>query len=132
MIAERIGVGMGCHQRRIRYLGDIPETLLVHVRQVDHDFQFVAGLYQPLAGLRQAGADIRRRGETEGHAVSEDVRAAPDRSKRAKARFVENVKRIQISADRFRALDMEDGGESAFRHGIADIGGRAADLERAC
>ncbi|MDP9761917.1 hypothetical protein QE433_004729 [Agrobacterium tumefaciens] len=114
----------------VRNLRDVPETLFVHVRQVDHDLQFVAGLYQPFSGIGEAGADIRCRREAEGNAVGEDVRAAPDRAERAKASLVENMQRIQIGADRFCALDMEDGGKGALCHRAADLGGRAADFQR--
>ncbi|MNL74480.1 hypothetical protein D3C87_2001250 [compost metagenome] len=60
MVAKRMHVGMRGDQRRLGKLGDLPETCLVHMRQVDHDLQLVAGTDQVATGIRQARTDIRR------------------------------------------------------------------------
>ncbi len=89
--AKRMHVGMRSDKRRLGKRGDIPEALLVHMREIDHDPQLVAGAYEVLARLGQAGPDIGRGRETERHAVSEDVGPAPDGAEGPKAGLMQNV-----------------------------------------
>ena len=57
--ADRMRVGMGGDERRIRDLRDVPEALLVQMREVDHDLALVAGADQLTPEIGQARAGIR-------------------------------------------------------------------------
>ena len=50
---------------------------------------------------------------------------------RAQPRLVQNVERLELRIDRFRALDVEDRGDLARRPSRRALAARAAHLERA-
>ncbi len=56
--------------------------------------------------------------------------ARPDRTERAQARGVPEMKRIQILADRLGALEMQDRGDASGGDRGADVGRAAADGKR--
>ena len=130
-LGERVDVGVGSDERRGRERRHVPEALFGDVREVDENALFVAGAHQSLAGIGEARAEVGRVREAEGHAVAEDVGAAPDRPNGAEPGGVEHVEEVQVCVDGFGALDVEDGGKRAARHGGADVGGAAADGDRA-
>ena len=60
-----------------------------------------------LAGVGQARPGIRAHRIGEGHAVAEDVVAAPHRSERAQAGGIEDFERREIGVDRLAAFHVQ-------------------------
>ena len=126
---KRVGVGMRGDQRRVAQLGDVPEAALVEMRQVDQDFQPVAGADQLLAEIGQAGPDVGRRRTAERHAVPEHVRPAPHRAERAQPGLMQHVERLELRVDRLGAFDMQHRGQRAGVDAMADVVDGAADAD---
>ena len=117
MRAQSMRIGMRSDEGRIADGGNIPESALVEVRQVDQNPQPVAGRDQLLAEVRQAGSRVGRRGTTEWHAMPERIRPAPDRAERAKSRLIQDVQEFEFRVDCFRAFDMKNGANTpSFMH----------------
>ena len=53
-------IGMRGDQRRITQGGHIPKALLIEMRQIQHNAEFIAALDQPPAGIGESRASIRR------------------------------------------------------------------------
>ena len=128
MRGQRVRIRMRGDQRRVREPGDVPEALLVEVREVEHDSQAVAGLHQGPPGIGEPGPRVGTGGKAEGNAVPEDRRPAPDRSERAQAALVQDIQHVVIRVDRLRPLEVEHGGERLSLHRASDLAGAAADL----
>ncbi len=131
MRADRVHVRMGRDERRVGEPGDVPEALLVQMREVDHHAEPVAGLDEGAAVIGQARPGVGARRIAERDAVAEHVRAAPDRADRAQARLVEHVEQAQVRIDRLGALDMHDRGEGAALVALADLRRAAHHLDLA-
>ncbi len=130
VVAERVDVGIRRHERGGRQARDVPEALLRYVRQVDHDPQRVARVDQPLAGLGQARAGVRTRGEPHRHAVREQVGAAPHRTQRPQPGRVEHVQQGKLGIQALRPLQVQDDREGAARDGVLHLAGAAAQGDR--
>jgi hypothetical protein len=130
--AQRMGIGMGRHQRRLRQPRHIPKTLLGDVRQVDQNLQVIAGADQPLAGRGETVAEIRPGREVKRHAMAEDVGPAPHRPDRPQPRRIENVEESELGVDGLRAFQMDHHGQRLALNGGPDFGGGGADRHRAC
>ena len=130
MRADRVYIGMGGDQRSRRQSGNIPETGLVDMGQVDQHAKLVATADKPFSGGSQARSGIGRGRIAERHPVAEDVGAAPDRSERAQPHSVEPVQHGKPGIDRLDAFEMHDRGDAAIRHGGPDVGDGPADSQR--
>ncbi|MGC3974953.1 MAG: hypothetical protein QM771_11290 [Nitrospira sp.] len=97
-------------------LRDVAKTLLVEMRQVDHDLQLIAGLDQRLAGIGEARPGVGRGGEAERHAIAEGVGPAPDDAQRTQPGGMKHVEHGKPGIDRLDALDMEHGRDRALGH----------------
>jgi hypothetical protein len=128
-VAKRVGVGMRGDERRHRDAGHVVEALLVQVRQVDQDAEFVAEADKVAALPGEAGPRIGRAGKGHRHAVAEDRGPAPDRAERPQAHVVEKVERVEVRADGLGALHVHDARDHARLHRGADLGHRTADAE---
>ena len=117
---------MGRDQRRLRQAGDIPKALFGDVREIDENLHLVAGVTSFSPAARQAVAEIGRGGKLEGHAMAENVVAAPDRPERAQARRVQHLQKIQIVVDGLAALEMKHHRQRSAFDRRADFGGRLA------
>ena len=106
--AQGVCVGMGRYKWSFRELCDIKESLFGNMREIDHDLQVVTSLDEAPARCSQAIAKIGAGGEVERHSAAKDVVSTPDRSERAQARGIENLKQMQILINRIRALEMKD------------------------
>ena len=67
------------------------------------------------SGVGQARAGVRRHRKGEGHAVREDVVAAPHRPQRPQAGCIEDLQRRKVGVDRLAALHMQHRSEYSVR-----------------
>src|SRR3954463_8665350 len=95
------------------------------MREVDGDPELGAALDEPPAGGREARAGVGARRELELHAAAEAVRAAPHRTEAAQPGRVPELERLQVLADRFGALDVQDQAELPILEARVEIGGVA-------
>src|SRR5262245_29156697 len=127
MRAQSMRVGMRGDEGRFADSGNVPEAAFVKMRQIDQNFQSVAGADQLPTEFRQTGPRVGRRGTAERHAMPEHIRPAPNGAKRAKSGLIQHVEDLEILIDCFRALDVKDRCQHAFLQAFSDIIDIAAD-----
>src|SRR6266699_5641469 len=72
--AKSVRIRMCSHQWRIRQVDNIPKTLLIKMRQVEHDSQTIADTYQFSPGSGESRSSIRRTRKSEWHTMSKGIR----------------------------------------------------------
>src|SRR6266516_2394213 len=102
------------HQWRFRKFGHIPKTLLIEMREVEHNAKAIAGADQLSPRVCQPRTGIGRMGKLERHAVSESIRSTPDYTKRAQSCLVENLERVQSRINSLCSLEVQDRSENAL------------------
>ena len=112
---------MGGHKWCFGQPGDIVETCLVDMAEIQHDLQVIARQNQPLACIGQTRPSVGAGGKSKGHAVAKDGRARPNRADRPQAHGVKRVKRIQIFIYRLGAFHVHQGCDDAIGKGGADV-----------
>ena len=124
---ERMGTRVGDDERLLGDRGDVPESALVEVGEVDEDPELVAGPHERAAGSGEPGADVRRGGRGERHAVAERVRPAPRDPERAQPARVQRGQVLEAGLDRLGALDVHDRPD---RPGELEVAALAHDAQR--
>ena len=129
MRAQGVGVGMRGDKGRVAQFGHVPEAALIEMREVDQDFQPVAGADQFLAEIGQARPGVGRRRTAERHAVPERVGPAPHRTERAQPAWC-NTSRVSNSGSIASAPSIwRTAANAPASHAMADVLDRAADAE---
>src|SRR5438270_13896291 len=105
-----MGIGVSCYEWCLAESGDVPETLFVDVRNVHHNPELVAGSNQRLTTIGEAGSGIGRVGKQVRHAFTEVIRSTPYWTERPQTSRVEDLQRVEVRIDRFRPLEVNDGG----------------------
>src|SRR5215813_9457545 len=96
------------HERSATDFGDVPETSLVEVREVNQNAHPVARLDQLPACRRQPRTCIRRGWESERDAFRECIGTAPHQTQGAQTRPVEDLQCVELRIDWFGAFEVEN------------------------